>query len=93
MLSTRTMIELRWSTELHHVGYPEPHQIGKDLLKNRRPDFTGTPRQVLAEAARVRRNIGDGTFCAFQFRTHTTQEELDRRDLEGVINAAEYREP
>jgi hypothetical protein len=84
-LNSRTRIELRWSTDPKHVGYAEPHQIGKDLLQDRTADFVGTPRQVLAEVARVRNNVGQGTYMAVQFRAVTSRQEITEDELTTLV--------
>ena len=84
-LTTRTRIELRWSTDPQHVGYPAPHQIGKDLLQHRTADFVGTPRQVVAEVARVRNNVGQGTCLALQFRAVTSRQEITEDELNTIV--------
>ena len=59
-LSSRSRIEMRWSTSPSDLGYgnspsPAPMQIPG-------PTYYGSPRQVLAEIARVRHNVGEGTY-------------------------------
>jgi alkanesulfonate monooxygenase SsuD/methylene tetrahydromethanopterin reductase-like flavin-dependent oxidoreductase (luciferase family) len=82
ILSSRSRVDLWWSTAPRHVGYAAPHE--RNDLGEGAPNFHGTPGQVLAEILKVRRNVGQGTFLAFRF--HHDGREVTRQDLDDVVS-------
>jgi len=84
-MNTRSRISLRWSTAPRHVGYAAPHE-SKDLTAEP-VDFVGTPRQLVSEMARIRRNIGAGTL----FATHMTHkgQQVNWEDILAAIDAVD----
>jgi hypothetical protein len=83
-INSRTRIALRWSTAPRHVGYAAAHETND--LAEKTPDFVGTPRQVDAEIARVRRNVGQGTFLATLLTVKTTGEVVSSDDLREIVH-------
>lgn len=83
-INSRTRITLRWSTAPRHVGYAAAHETND--LAEKAPDFVGTPRQIEAELARVRRNIGQGTFLGTIMTVKATGESVSNEDLREIIH-------
>lgn len=76
-INTRSIILMWWSTDPKHFGgLPvQRDQAVAELLES--TPFRGTPRQVITEIERIRRNIGSA-YCRFEFRTvkrHTVTKE------------------
>lgn len=91
-ITIRNQLRLWWSTTPALVGYPDyPGQqieAKSDLLKT--VPFRGTARAVLAEMARVRRDVGDGVFVAFFVRTADGRE-VDVGELKEIVQDADFR--
>ena len=83
IINSRTRIALRWSTAPRHVGYAAAHETND--LSEKAPDFVGTPRQIVAELSRVRKNIGQGTFCATLMTAVRTGEQVSREQLVEIV--------
>lgn len=69
-ISRRNVLRMWWSTDPALVGYPDSaaqRDRAFALLLSSTP-FRGTPRQIVTEIERVRRNIGSA-YCRFEFRT------------------------
>lgn len=86
-LTTRSRIALRWSTAPRHVGYANANEAND--LHEATPSFTGTPRQIVAEMARIRRNVGQGTFLATYMTNNGRQ--VTMTGIQEVLDMAEYR--
>ena len=86
-LTTRSRVALRWTTDPDDLGYgnrPAPR-----TLADRPADFVGSPRQCLAEIARVRHGVGEGTHVRIELvhRGHS----VTYRNLRAVVDETEYR--
>lgn len=86
-LTTRSRIALRWSTAPRHVGYANANEAND--LHEAAPSFTGTPRQIIAEMADIRRNVGQGTFLATYMTNNGRQ--VTMTEIQEVLDMAEYR--
>ena len=85
-ITARSRIALRWSTAPRHVGYANANETND--LHEAAPSFTGTPRQIVAEMADIRRNVGQGTFLATYMTNNGRQ--VDMSEIQEVLDAAEY---
>lgn len=86
-LTTRSRIALRWSTAPRHVGYAAAHETND--IDQKTVDFAGTPRQIVEEMARIRRNVGQGTFLA-TYMTHCGRV-VGMDEIREILDEAEYR--
>lgn len=89
-ITTRNVIRMWWSTNPYLVGYAETKQRAEEALERlmESTPFRGTVRQVVAEIAQVKRNIGSA-FCHFELRTADGRA-VSRDDLDDCINNAAY---
>lgn len=86
-ITTRSRIALRWSTAPHHVGYAGANETND--LHEAAPSFAGTPRQIVAEMANIRRNVGQGTLLATYMTNNGRQ--VTMTEIQEVLDMVEYR--
>jgi hypothetical protein len=86
-ITTRSRIALRWSTAPRHVGYANSNETND--LHETATSFTGTPRQIVAEMADIRRNVGQGTFLATHMTNNGRIVTMD--EIQDVLDMIEYR--
>ena len=80
MLTMRSKIAVRWSTSPNDLGYghkPAPVRLAG------KPDYIGSPRTVLEYLAKVRRNVGEGTYVRVEF-SHR-RELVEKQRLQEVL--------
>ena len=80
-LTSRSVIDLRWSTAPRNVGYEtaaEPSDIAEGEVS-----FSGTVRQVRAEIERIRRNVG-GAFLALHYTHRATGRVVSRDEFDRI---------
>lgn len=80
-MNMRSRIEMRWSTDPSDMGYgnaPAPSKLPG------RPAYVGSPRTVLAEVARVRQNVGQGTYIRVEYRNRGRV--VQGNEIEDIVN-------
>jgi hypothetical protein len=84
-LNRRSRIQVRWSTSPDDMGYgnsPAPKTLPG------RPSYVGSPRTAMEYIARVKQNIGQGTYIRIEYRHGA--EIIDRGELADIVTDMEY---
>ena len=64
-LNRRSRVALYWTTDPDKLGYG--HGLDRLSAIYSRPDFRGTPRQIMCEVARIRNAVGIGTYIRIEY--------------------------
>lgn len=88
MITSKSKIALRWSTDPALVGYCPSHlNYEKELSKfrARKPDSIGSPKTILEKAYKIHKKVGITTFCRFEFSSCKTGNLVTREELEPFL--------
>jgi cytochrome oxidase Cu insertion factor (SCO1/SenC/PrrC family) len=91
-LTTRTKIELRYTSNPSLLGYANTPEKGKELVAaylESTPEIIGTPRQIQEKIAELAKMFGQ-TFYRIDLRTRKTQENITRHDIDMCVEDAKY---